>query len=93
MLQGHPGAPVPSPVLTADGQRRLGKAIAKLLRYERTNSSLTLDELLLGLRHNPRRADVEQVLAADALLGRPRFARSQRQDPASGWIEYQWRAM
>ena len=80
-------------VLSADEVRRLGKAISQVLRYERQGQSLTVAELVLALRHNRRAEDVEQVLQADAASHRPRFQRSERSDPGSGWIDYQWRAL
>jgi len=90
--------PAPAPLglavlfLSADEARRVSKAISQVLRYERRGQSLTVPELVLAVRHNRQAADILQVLQTDAASHRPRFQRSERIDPESGWIDYQWRA-
>ena len=80
-------------VLSADEVRGLGKAISQVLRYEKRGQSLTVAELVVALRHNRRAEHVDRVLQADVASYRPRFQRSERIEPGSGWIDYQWRAL
>ena len=68
--------------------KRVGQALASILRHEYANQWLTIDELLQRLRRGHSRTDVEDVLAAD----RRRFMCRRREVDASGWAEYEYSA-
>ena len=68
--------------------KRVGQALAAILRYQHPKQWLTIDELLQRLHRGHSRYEVERVLAADT----QRFMCQLREVDASGWAEYEYSA-
>ena len=85
-----PAAPAAQLVLTPERLRKLGKAVATVLRYAPTGGRgqrLKISEIIQLLHHPATEPELWALFQDDATRHRPRFRLTQQTDAESGWID------